>query len=187
MSEFKQQATIVGERLKEGIDTALEELIDLYKQRIFNIAYRYTGDRDEAFDLSQEIFLRAYSKIKLFKSGTNFNAWFMRLAINTAINYRKKSGKNPSHEAFEITVPLEDAVSSDITEGLENQEKQRRIQTLLNKLPRRERLVLILQLWEERKVSEIAEIMGTSVKSVESLLTRARKRLRKLAEKSEGF
>ena len=105
----------------------------------------------------------------------------------TAINYRKKSGKNPSHEAFEITVPLEDAVSSDITEGLENQEKQRRIQTLLNKLPRRERLVLILQLWEERKVSEIAEIMGTSVKSVESLLTRARKRLRKLAEKSEGF
>jgi RNA polymerase sigma-70 factor (ECF subfamily) len=187
MEDLKKKANIVGERLRSGHDSALEELIDLYKKKIYNISYRYTGDAEEAFDLSQEIFLRAYSKIKLFKSGTDFHSWFMRLAVNMAINYKKRIKKNPSREAFELSMPQKDSEMSNTPAELQEREKHKKILLLLKKLPKRERAVLILQLWEERKVSEIAEIMGTTIKSVESLLTRARKRLRMQMEKSEGF
>jgi RNA polymerase sigma-70 factor (ECF subfamily) len=182
LEDFKARANIVGERLNEGRNEALEELISLFQNKIFTIAYRFTGNRDEAFDLSQEIFFRAYSKAKLYKRGTDFNAWFLRLAINTSINYRTKAVKNPSFSATEIDENLEQHPSDE--DAAESGINLQKLNKLLNKLPKRERIVLIMQILEERKVGEIAAILNVSVKSVESLLTRARKRLRGLVEKS---
>jgi RNA polymerase sigma-70 factor (ECF subfamily) len=182
LDDFKTKANIVGERLNEGRDEALEELISLFQNKIFTIAYRFTGNRDEAFDLSQEIFFRAYSKAKLYERGTDFNAWFLRLAINTSINYRTKAVKNPSFSSAVIDENIEyrllDSVSA------ESNVDHQKLNKLLNELPKRERIVLIMQIMEERKVVEIAAILNISVKSVESLLTRARKRLRGLVEKN---
>ena len=102
MNDFKTHANIAGERLLNGNASALEEIIELYRKKIFNMAFRFTGDREEAFDLCQEIFLRLYSKIKRFSPNTDFNAWFMRLAVNASINYRSRVRKNPSHIAMEF-------------------------------------------------------------------------------------
>lgn len=180
LEDFKAKANIIGERLHEGREEAVEELISLFQNKIFTIAFRFTGNRDEAFDLSQEIFFRAYSKAKLYEKGTDFNAWFMRLAVNTSINYRTKTVKNPSFSAGEIDENLED----NFTDGNDSEYtiNSQKMNKLLNKLPKRERIVLIMQIMEERKVGEIAEILKISIKSVESLLTRARKRLRSLVE-----
>lgn len=185
LGEFKMKANVVGARLQEGRDEALKELISLFQNKIYTIATRFTGNRDEAFDLSQEIFLRAYSKIKLYEKDTDFNAWFMRLAVNTAINYKTKVMKNPSFSAKEIDFNMENRLTSH--NSMENDEEQRKLNTCLARLPKKERIVLIMQILEERKVGEIAVILGVTIKSVESLLTRARKRLRILMEKSEGL
>ncbi len=185
MNEFKKKANAAGERLLRGVPSALEEIIDMYQKKIYNLAYQYTGDREEAFDLSQEIFTRLYLKIKLFSSKSNFNAWFMQLAVNTAINYKAKLKRNPSNTALEFNpnnIDLEHCKSTDKTEQGSIHEI---ITSLLTQLPKRDRMAIMLQLWERKKVKEIAEIMDISVKAVESLLTRARKRLKKI--KNEGF
>ncbi|MCP5051545.1 MAG: sigma-70 family RNA polymerase sigma factor [bacterium] len=190
MNDFKKLADIAGERLFDCAPGALEEVIDLYQKRIYNLAYRFTGDKEEAFDLSQEIFIRVYSKIKLFSPNTDFNAWFMRLSVNTAINYRSKTRRNPSHVAEEFC----DANGSDdscpgnkAADHIGRESLNREIAALLGQLPKRERMALTLQLWEKKKVKEIAQLTGVSVKSVESLLTRARKRLKKIMKKNEGL
>jgi RNA polymerase sigma-70 factor (ECF subfamily) len=185
LDEFKAKANIVGDRLCDGREVAMDELISLYQNKIYTIAIRFTGNREEAFDLSQEIFLRAYSKIKLYKRETDFNAWFLRLAVNTAINYKTKVMKNPSFAAGEIDQDMEHNLRRN--NEYDNDADQKKLNRLLNKLPKRERIVLIMQILEERKVSEIATILGITVKSTESLLTRARKRLRILVEKNEGL
>ncbi len=101
-TEFRRRANISGERLLAGMDGGLEEIIDLYQSKIYNLSLRYTGDPNEAFDLSQEIFFRLYRKIRLYRKNSNFDAWFMRLAVNTAINYRLKLNRSPSHLASEF-------------------------------------------------------------------------------------
>lgn len=184
LADFKMNANIIGERMIDGRQEAAEEIISLFQHKIYTIAFRFTGDRDEAFDLSQEIFLRIYAKKHLYKRGTDFNAWVLRLAVNTSINYKSKVVKNPSFSASEINESTE-RISND--ESQEDESTQKKLNDLLARLPKRERLVLIMQIIEERKVSEIADILGTTIKSTEALLTRARKRLRNLAEKNEGL
>lgn len=190
MNEFKTKANAAGERLLNGSPAALEEVIRLYEKKIYNLAFRFTGDKDEALDLSQEIFLRSYSKIKLFSPGTDFNAWFMRLAVNAAINYKSRVSKNPSHTALEFCDDYGDGTanpSKPPVDKLEQETLHRSVHALLGQLPKRERMAITLQIWEKKKVKDIAELMGTSVKAVESLLTRARKRLKKIIKKNEGF
>ena len=186
MKDFKRLACIAGERLFDGAPGALEEIIDLYQKRIYNLSYRFMGDKDEAFDLSQEIFLRVYSKIKLFSPKTDFNAWFMRLAVNTAINYRSKTWRNPSHVSEAYCETESHGNSSAVNKAedhIHRESLNNEIADLMQQIPKRERMVLTLQLWEKKKVKEIALLMDTSVKSVESLLTRARKRLKKIMKK----
>lgn len=185
MDDFKEIANCVGERLLSGAPNALEELIDLYQKKIYNLAFRFTGDAEEACDLSQEIFLRVYHKIHRFTAGTDFNAWFMRLAVNAAINFQAKNKKNPSHKALEFCDDATPVTPAD--DHLETEAFQDTVITLLKVLPNRERLAITMQLWEKKKVKEIAELMNTSLKSVEALLTRARKRLKKFLHKNEGF
>jgi len=191
MNEFKTKANTAGERLLNGSPAALEEVICLYEKRIYNLAFRFTGDKEEAFDLCQEIFLRVYSKIKLFSQGTDFNAWFMRLAVNAAINYKSRVRKNPSHTALEFCEEQGDGTgdgpANNPADRLEQETLQQSVNALLAQLPKRERMAITLQVREKKAVKEIAELMTTSVKAVESLLTRARKRLKKIIKKNEGF
>lgn len=187
MNEFQLSANAAGERLFGGAHGALEEVIDLYQKKIYNLAYRFLGDKDEAFDLSQEIFLRVYAKINRFSPGTDFNAWFMRLAVNTAINYRAKSKRSPAREAAEFD---DSSGAFQFEQGNKDHihylSLSREVAALLGQLPGKERMVISLQLWEQMKVKEIALVTGGSVKSVESLLTRARKRLKKIVEKTRA-
>lgn len=183
MSEFKTKANIAAERLLNGFSPALEEVIDLYQNKIYNLAYRFVGNPEEAFDLSQEIFLRLYSKIKLFSPKTDFHAWFMRLAVNTAINYRSKIRKNPSHIASQFSENVDSIKYEKRADQIEQESLGHTIHSILVSLPRRERMAITLQHYETKKVKEIAEIMNTSVKAIESLLTRARKRLKKTIKK----
>lgn len=187
MNEFQRSANAAGERLLDGAHGALEEVIDLYQKKIYNLAYRFMGDKDEALDLSQEIFLRVYAKINRFSPGTDFNAWFMRLAVNTAINYRAKSKRSPVREAAEFD-DSNGAYHSEPgdKDHFHHQSLNREVAALLDQLPGKERMVIILQLWEKMKVKEIALVTGGSLKSVESLLTRARKRLKKIIENMRG-
>jgi RNA polymerase sigma-70 factor (ECF subfamily) len=193
MNDLKKIANAAGERLFDCVPGALEEVIDLYQKKIYNLAYRFTGDKEEAFDLSQEIFIRLHAKIKLFSPNTDFNAWFMRLAVNTAINYGSKTRRNPSHAAAEYCEKTSSHDGHDWRKGnkttghIHLESLNREIAALLGQLPKRERLALSLQLWEKMKVKEIAQSMNTSPKSVESLLTRARKRLRKIMKTNEGL
>ncbi len=187
MDDFKETANRVGERLLNGAPGALEEIIDLYQKKIYNLAFRFTYNQEEACDLSQEIFLRVFNKIHRFTPNTDFNAWFMRLAVNAAINYRSKVRKNPSSMAVEFNDETPPCTGNRTQDHLEKKAFNDNINTLLTGLPSRERMVLTLQLWEKKKISEIADLMDTSSKSVEALLTRARKRLKKIIKKNEGF
>lgn len=192
MKDLKKIANAAGERLFDCVPGALEEVIDLYQKKIYNLAHRFTADKEEAFDLSQEIFIRLHAKIKLFSPGTDFNAWFMRLAVNTAINYKSKISRNPSHAAAEFCEKTGSQnwhnwqdwqdwrKGNKTTDHIHRESLNREIAAILGQLPKKERLALGLQLWEKMKVKEIAQAMNTSAKSVESLLTRARKRLRKI-------
>src|ERR671919_2371970 len=104
---------------QKGDQRAFEELVDRYKQKAFRIAFDFARDREEAKDLSQDAFLKAYVNIKKFDGRSGFYTWFYRILVNVCLDYRRRkqraplesyeekiaSGVEPSHTSDAVPLP----------------------------------------------------------------------------------
>ncbi len=159
---------------------AFGELVRRYADRIFNLAYRMTGDRSAAEDLTQETFLRAFQALAGFKDGSPFAPWLYRIAVNTCLTYRQRQQASSAE-------PLDDALAVrlfDPAPPLEELAEQREVQAIVQRailaLPPRYRAVVILYHIEDRPYNEIADILGLPVNTVRTHLHRGREMLRDL-------
>jgi len=158
----------------EGDEDAFERLVHRYEDTVYNTVYRYVGDAEEAEDLAQEVFLKIWRRAGTFAGHSKFSTWLYRVAVNQCLNHRRKKG---------ITGPLgqieaEDPKAVSLEEEMVRKREVEAVRQAIDSLPGRQRLALILAKYEDRSYSEIAEIMGVSVSSVESLIHRARTTLR---------
>ena len=179
---------------KEGSIPAFEELIKRYKKSVMNVIYRFLGDRDEAENLSLEVFLRVYKSAKRYRVKAKFSTWLYKIAVNLSLSELKKRRK---HFSISLNTPIatdkgesgelidEMADSSPPPEKiLEEKERNLLIKEAIGLLPPEQRMAIILRIYEDLSYKEISKILDCSVKSVESKLYRARISLKKRLQSS---
>jgi len=155
-------------------------LIDKYKVRAFHAALLFTGNPDDALDLSQEAFYRAYKALNSFKPGRNFYTWLYQILRNICINHyhriRKRNipiGDLEERSGQTFIIPAD----SRPDEIFEQTEMRELVWKALNKLSEKEREILILKEFNDFSYKEISEILNIPIGSVMSRLFYARKKL----------
>jgi len=157
-----------------GDRPAFSELVRRHQGWVFQLAYRFSRDRQDAEELTQEIFFRAWRRAAGFRGEAAFATWLYRLAVNVCLNHRQKAKSRPAPLSLEGEPQ---AGEPDAGALLVAGEREARLRAALDALPARQRLALALASFEDRSYEEIAAAMGVSVASVESLLFRARRNL----------
>jgi RNA polymerase sigma-70 factor (ECF subfamily) len=171
-------------RIAEGDDSAFEILVNRHQTSILNLVYRFIGDRTQAKDLAQEVFLKVWQSAQNYEPKAKFATWIYRITANLCFNELKSSRRrkwfsfNWSDEdgehTFEETLPDNAPSAEDL---LLEKERSRQISDALQSLPDNQRMALVLKRYDELSYQEIGQIIGCSVSAVESLLVRAKKTL----------
>ncbi len=164
-----------------------ERLAQPHQREIFNAALRMTGHREDAEDLAQDAFVRAFTHLEQFEPGTNFRAWLFRILVTTYINQYRKKSRMPEMLALEDLTPnAEHLIRVDNHNGLENPEEavlatitDDEVQSALNSLPDEFRAVVILSDLQELSYQEIADALQIPIGTVRSRLSRGRSQLRR--------
>ena len=173
---------------QRGDGASFTELVRRYHGRIFNTMYALVGDRDDADDLAQEIFVRAYQALAHFRGRSQFYTWLYRIGINcwkdwakSPRNTRQRKDLWASIEDYDA--PSEGGAGPIATDAeVENRELQDILEQALARLPARQRAAVVLREIDGLDYEGIARTLGCSVGTVKSRLFRARARLRKLWE-----
>jgi RNA polymerase sigma-70 factor (ECF subfamily) len=174
----------VVQKVQAGQVGAFDELVQKYRQRIFSVIYNLTGNREDASDLAQETFIKAFQSISRFKGRSSFYTWVYRIAVNTTLSFLKKRNRRRffSFETIDEEIPrsevLEALVSRSRSEkGALLRELQEKLNDSLQKLSPKHRTVVVLHEIEGLEHAEIAEITKTSVGTVRSRLHYAKQQL----------
>lgn len=153
---------------RNGDESAFEALYERHHRAVLNVAYRFLGDRDAAEDLAQEVFLKLYASPGSYKPTAKLSTWLYRVTHNACIDEIRKRRNRP--------VELPPAIHSPGTS--EPDELAEAVRAAVASLPEKQRTAVVLQRYEDLSYQEIAEVLGTSVPAVESLLFRARQTLK---------
>ncbi len=166
-------------RSQEGDGEAFGQLIERYKSKVFNLAYGMIGDRSEADDLAQEVFIKAYYALPKFQFRSEFGTWLYRIAINHVRDYlRKNRHRLDEVSIHELGETLPAAADSSLEERQLADRRRLLVQTALRRLPDKYQAILVLRDMQGMPYDEIARILGISPGTVDSRLHRARKKLR---------
>lgn len=158
-------------------------IIDRYQTKVYSTVYNYTHDREEAKDLTQEIFIKAYNNLQSYKSKASFSTWLYRIAINRCIDWTRKkrvqtvSVLQDGEDETDIYDTIEDN-SRRPEEVLLRQENAESIRAIVDNLPEIYKTVIILYFFEDFSPQEIAEISGIPRRTVETRLYRAKNMLK---------
>ena len=166
----------LAQRALTGRD-AFGHLVSRYADKIFNLAYRMTGDRAQAEDLAQDAFLRAYRGLGGFKPGYAFGAWLYRIALNVCLTHLRRQATAVVEPLAEDGEAILDETAS-VTELAERREVQQAVQQAILSLPPNYRAVIVLYHLEGRSYDEIAGLLHLPVNTVRTHLHRARAMLR---------
>jgi RNA polymerase sigma factor (sigma-70 family) len=171
-------------RLKQGDEAAFKQVFEAHKDRIYNTILYMLQSAAEAEDLTQEVFVELFLSIESFKENAQLSTWLYRIAINKTLNYlRFKKAKKRLGVVLSIfnLLPSEDA-SDFIHPGiiLENKELSEALYKAIAQLPEKQKTAFVLRQLEDLSYAEIAEIMQTTLPSVESLLFRAKQNLQRI-------
>lgn len=168
-------------RARQGDMTAFETLVRRYRNDVYALCYYFTRNREDAWDLSQEVFIKAHRALAGFRGDAGFKTWLLRIAANQSKDHLKKRRLQ--------TTPLEDTWESAATEAsqtpaetMEAKEIGAAIDAAVNRLPLKHRTAFILREYEGLSYQEMAEVMHCNVGTVMSRLFHARKRLQHMLE-----
>ncbi len=168
------------EKILSGDRDAFRLLMEKYQQQVFYVAMGFVHSREDAEDITQDVFIRVFHSLSSFKEKSLFSTWLYRITMNTSINHiNKNKRRNFFTEAGDSLMNLFNRSNEerDAHEQLEASEIEKTIQKAIDELPINQRKAFILSKYEELSQREIAGIMETTEGAVEQLLVRARKNL----------
>jgi len=173
----------------EGIGLTFEQLFERHKSMVFNLAYQMLGDREEALDVAQEVFLAIYRKMDTFRGESSLKTWIYRIAVRRASNrfrwwnrLRRRGtvsleehlAKNPEREySRELTSGRQSP-----EEALLRKEEQEEVKRMLSQLPPQQRIAVIMRDIEGLSYEEISEALNVSLGTVKSRIARGREILK---------
>lgn len=183
----------IVQRVQNGEVSAFNQLVQKYRQPLFSTIYNMTGNREDATDIAQEVFIKAFQSIKRFRGQASFYTWLYRIAVNSSITFIKRAKKQRfiNYETIDETL-----VSSEILQyftaktktekGALLKELQEKLNEALQKLSPKHRIVVILHEVEGMNHKEIADITKTSEGTVRSRLHYAKKMLQSFLQEYIG-
>jgi RNA polymerase sigma-70 factor (ECF subfamily) len=161
--------------LSRGDFQALEIIVSRFQKKIWNIAFRFLGNEEEAQDITQEIFLKIFEAAPQYRVTASFQSYLFRIVTNLCLDHIRK--KQPVY--LENFPDIESENPSPI-ETILHQEQSTAVFRAIAQLPPGQRLTVVLKYFENLKYSEIADAMNISEKAVERLLARGRASLEKM-------
>lgn len=172
------------ERSKGGDVAAFEELVFIYQKQIYNLSYRMMGNEQDACDMTQEAFLKAFKSIRRFNNKSTFGTWVYRIATNACIDELRKRKRvrlypvvhndSPGEDGSQLIVDTDDLPQ----EKLERRETKMLVQRAISGLANEHRIIIILRDIQEKSYKEIADILNLNIGTVKSRISRARQSLK---------
>ena len=178
----EQELTIVR-RVQHGDVNAFELLVAAYEKNVFNVALQMLGNREDAQDMAQEAFLKAYNSLSSFRGDSKFSSWLYRIVSNVCLDFKRRQGRRPSssltvEDDEGETLELDIADESQSPEALlERKLTREAVRRGLQELPDEQRQILLLREIQGMSYEEISEAMGLEEGTVKSRIFRARKKL----------
>ena len=179
----KEEELAVIRKVQDGDVNAFEDLVSAYEKKVYNLALRMTGNPQDAEDMAQESFLKAYSSLPSFRGDSRFSVWLYRIVSNVCLDYLRKKNKRGT-----VSLSVEDDDGEDTQldlpdtsqspeEVLEKKLTRDAVRRGLDSLPPDARQILLLREIEGLSYEEIGEAMNLEPGTVKSRIFRARKKL----------
>ncbi len=188
MTDFEIIRTIL-----EGDRNSYAILVERHQSMVFRTCMGFVHNKEDADDLTQEIFIQAYQSLKSFKAEASFSTWLYRIAVNASLNRVRKTSKTGLFSRFSALLGNDakserDFPAADVEnpeEILLKAEQAKWVQQALDSLPEKQRTAIVLSKYDELSQKEIAAVMDITEGAVEALLQRAKANLRE--KLSSGF
>jgi RNA polymerase sigma-70 factor (ECF subfamily) len=160
-----------------GRRDAFDPIVERHRRQIYLLCYRYVGNHEDASDLAQDVFIRAYRGLGGFKGNSSFSTWLYRIGVNVCLNHL--SLKTPHSQSLDERTPLA-SPGERADAAVLRLERAGEVRAAIAKLPPRQRATLILRVYHELAHDEIASILGSSVGAVKANFFHALANLKKL-------
>ena len=177
----------------DGNTNAFEDLVLEYQKQVYHIALKMTGNEEDAFDLSQEAFLKAFRSLSTFRGEAGFGSWLYRMTANLCIDFLRKK-KRQGGQIISLDAEEEDRRPTELPDlryepqnALEKKEVPEKVRAGLEKLPHEQKLILVLRDVEGFSYQEISDALKIELGTVKSRIYRARAHLARLLTENGNF
>jgi RNA polymerase sigma-70 factor, ECF subfamily len=169
-------ACLAGERDAFGI------IVERHRRHVYQLCYRFVGNHEDANDLAQDVFIRAFRGLRTFKSQSSLGTWLYRIGVNVCLN--RVSIKAPKPESLEPLIAMSDqrvaSQEESPTDALLRDERAAQVRAAIARLPKKQRATLVLRVYHDLPHEEIAKALGSSVGAVKANFFHALNNLKKL-------
>lgn len=167
---------------KQGHLASFEELISTHQQKVYNIALRMLANEQDAFDASQEVFIKVYRNLDKFQENSSFSTWLYRITTNTCLDMLRKNKEKKNEISMDSPMEFEDREASfqledkkaDVEEEILKRERRQALYAALEQLNEEHKKMIVLRELQGMSYQEIADITGTNIGTVKSKINRAR-------------
>jgi RNA polymerase sigma-70 factor (ECF subfamily) len=173
----------------DGRTEAFDVIVERHRRGVYALCYRFVGNHEDASDLSQDVFLRAYRGLRSFRGQSSVATWLYRIGVNVCLN--RVSAKTPLAPSLTRSVDTVDEArfvdrgSESASDRVLREERAARVRAAIAELPRKQRATLVLRMYHEMSHQEIAEVLGSSVGAVKANFFHALGNLKKMLGSEE--
>src|SRR5262245_53321604 len=157
-------AALAGDR------QAFDAIVERHQRHVYQLCYRFVGNHEDASDLAQDVFIRAYRGLRSFKGQASLSTWLYRIGVNVCLN--KVTAKTRASEPLDALLRANDervaAKGESASDALLRGERARQVRAAIARLPKKQRATLILRIYHELPHEQIAAVLGSSVGAVKA-------------------
>jgi RNA polymerase sigma-70 factor (ECF subfamily) len=163
-----------------GRHEAFDVIVERHRRNVYQICYRFVGNHEDAADLSQDVFVRAYKGLRKFKGDASLGTWLYRVSVNASLN--RLAVKRPVAQPIEAAQHV-DGRGEDALNQVLREERAEQVRAAIKHLPPKQRATLMLRVYQDLTHEEISKILGSSVGAVKANFFHALNNLKRLLER----
>jgi RNA polymerase sigma-70 factor (ECF subfamily) len=163
----------------DGRREAFDVIVERHRRNVYQVCYRFVGNHEDASDLAQDVFVRAFKGLRNFKGESSLSTWLYRVGVNACLN--RVALKRPETQPLDAT-QLIDARAADPLDQIVRDERAAVVRAAIQKLPPKQRATLVLRVYQDLTHEEIAQILGSSVGAVKANFFHALGNLKRLLQ-----
>jgi RNA polymerase sigma-70 factor (ECF subfamily) len=174
-------SAMLVERFQDGETGVFDEIVGRCQKSVYNLAYHFTHNCEDAYDISQEVFIKAFKSLGKLRENATFDAWIRKITVNTCIDFLRKHQNEYYLDDFsQLPQIVERGDKTPPITPVEAKELRAMIIRAVDQLPEKQKKVFILRYYEDLSIQEIANILSRSEGTVKANLFHATRRLREL-------